>query len=219
VKTITIDMSFPYIAFIKTYFPNAAIHIDKFHLVQALTRELNRHRVSVMNRYKVHNRPLYNQFKRYWKLFLLSPDKLNAQIYTKMPLFKTLTNTQNIVTYLLSHDEVLKNSYELMHDLLEAIRQGDKLQFDELLLSARNQSIALGLRRQIGTFKRLLPYIHNTFNAPQLSNGSIEGLNNKIKVLKRNAFGYRSFTYFRARILLMIKLFSSYEKTVIHLSA
>ncbi|MBF0781190.1 MULTISPECIES: transposase, partial [unclassified Granulicatella] len=42
VKTITIDMSFPYIAFIKTYFPNAAIHIDKFHLVQALTRELNR---------------------------------------------------------------------------------------------------------------------------------------------------------------------------------
>ncbi|MBF0781139.1 MULTISPECIES: transposase, partial [unclassified Granulicatella] len=67
--------------------------------------------------------------------------------------------------------------------------------------------------------KRLLPYIHNTFNAPQLSNGSIEGLNNKIKVLKRNAFGYRSFTYFRARILLMIKLFSSDEKTVIHLSA
>ena len=35
------------------------------------------------------------------------------------------------------------------------------------------------------------------------SNGGIEGTNNLIKVLKRIAFGYRSYENFRSRILLV----------------
>ncbi|WP_337799016.1 transposase, partial [Acidaminococcus timonensis] len=40
------------------------------------------------------------------------------------------------------------------------------------------------------------------------SNGFTEGMNNKIKVLKRVAFGFRNFERFRSRILLlsMVKL-------------
>ena len=34
------------------------------------------------------------------------------------------------------------------------------------------------------------------------SNGITEGFNNKIKVLKRNAYGYRNFDNFRKRIML-----------------
>ncbi|MBR2924476.1 MAG: transposase [Clostridia bacterium] len=41
----------------------------------------------------------------------------------------------------------------------------------------------------------------NAFDCPY-SNGFTEGCNNKIKVLKRIAFGYRSFHNFRSRILL-----------------
>ncbi|MEG0811471.1 MAG: transposase, partial [Eubacterium sp.] len=33
-------------------------------------------------------------------------------------------------------------------------------------------------------------------------NGRIEGINNKIKVIKRIAFGYKSFLHFRNRILI-----------------
>jgi len=33
------------------------------------------------------------------------------------------------------------------------------------------------------------------------SNACVEGFNNKIKVLKRNAYGYRKFSRFRTRIL------------------
>lgn len=219
VKTVTIDMSFPYISFIKSYFPNASIHIDKFHLVQALNRELNRYRIQVMNRFRSSDRALYNKFKRYWKLILANPDNLNDNKLTNMPLFKTLTNTTYIVDYLLSQDSVLKNSYELVHELLEAIRCNDKASFHSILHHAKHLSIASGLRRQIRTFNKLLPYIDNTFNKPHLSNGPIEGLNNKIKVLKRNAFGYRSFSYFRARILLMSKLYSSKEKEIMQITA
>ena len=42
--------------------------------------------------------------------------------------------------------------------------------------------------------------ILNSFEHPY-TNGFTEGCNNKIKVLKRNAYGYRNFKRFRNRIL------------------
>ena len=42
----------------------------------------------------------------------------------------------------------------------------------------------------------------NSFDCPY-TNGFTEGCNNKIKVLKRNAYGYRNFDRFRNRILHM----------------
>ena len=44
-------------------------------------------------------------------------------------------------------------------------------------------------------------YILNAFDC-KYTNGFTEGCNNKIKVPKRIAFGYRNFTNFRQRILL-----------------
>ncbi|MFY9377039.1 MAG: transposase, partial [Peptococcia bacterium] len=40
----------------------------------------------------------------------------------------------------------------------------------------------------------------NSFDVPY-TNGCIEGFNNKIKVIKRNAFGFKIFNRFRTRIL------------------
>ena len=40
----------------------------------------------------------------------------------------------------------------------------------------------------------------------------LKGINNKIKVLKRNAYGYNSFTHFRNRILLISKLYTPTTK-------
>ncbi|SHJ51671.1 transposase, partial [Thermoclostridium caenicola] len=42
--------------------------------------------------------------------------------------------------------------------------------------------------------------ILNSFDVPY-TNGFTEGINNKIKVIKRNAYGIRNFTRFRNRIL------------------
>ena len=46
-------------------------------------------------------------------------------------------------------------------------------------------------------------YILNAFDCPY-SNGYTEGTNNAIKVIKRNAFGYRNFENFRNRIFLSL---------------
>ncbi|HLQ74400.1 MAG TPA: transposase, partial [Bacillota bacterium] len=50
-----------------------------------------------------------------------------------------------------------------------------------------------------------LPFIENSFLYPY-NNGRIEGINNKIKVLNRVAYGYRNFNHFKSRIMLNFKL-------------
>ena len=82
----------------------------------------------------------------------------------------------------------------------------------EGLLIVDSKQLSDGLNRVLQTVKKLLPYIQNTCEYSTLSNEPIEGINNKIKVLKRNAYGYSSFTHFRNRILLMSKLFTSTTK-------
>lgn len=52
-----------------------------------------------------------------------------------------------------------------------------------------------------GTISRWKEYILNSFIDERYGNGYTEGINNKIKVIKRIGFGYKSFELFRGRIL------------------
>lgn len=57
------------------------------------------------------------------------------------------------------------------------------------------------MKTSVKTLKEYLPYIKNTLSNPY-HNGFIEGNNNFIKVLKRIAFGFRSFRRFKDRIMI-----------------
>ena len=212
VKTISIDMYVPYIEVIKRLFPKAKIIIDPFHIIQALNRELNKTRTRKMNQVRYKDRRLYNKLKRYWKLILKNRDELQSYNYKYYRLFDWLTHSQGIVDYLLQEVPTLKPEYETVHQLREAFQERDFNEFKEGLLTVNSKQLSDGLNRVLQTFKKLLPYIQNTCEYPTLSNGPIEGINNKIKVLKRNAYGYSSFTHFRNRILLMSKLFTPTTK-------
>ena len=54
------------------------------------------------------------------------------------------------------------------------------------------------------TIENWLPYIVNSFIDKRFTNGFTEGLNNKIKVIKRNAYGYKNFEFFRLRLLYIL---------------
>ena len=84
VKNIIIDMYTPYILHIKTMFPNANIITDKFHTVQLINRALNKTRISLMNKDKLH----YNKLKRYWKLLLRDCNTLNHFKFQKYTCFE-----------------------------------------------------------------------------------------------------------------------------------
>ena len=56
-----------------------------------------------------------------------------------------------------------------------------------------------------------LRQIKNTMYYNGISNGPLEGINNKIKVIKRISYGYRFFTNFKAKILLVFSIFTPTE--------
>ena len=55
VKHIVIDMYAPYMSLIKELFPHAKMIIDKFHLVQHLSRALNKTRIRTIKNFKKHS--------------------------------------------------------------------------------------------------------------------------------------------------------------------
>ena len=68
-------------------------------------------------------------------------------------------------------------------------------------LNNYNFNISSYMKTSIKTLLQFLPFIKNTFNH-NYHNGFIEGNNNFIKVIKRIAFGFRSFRRFKARIMI-----------------
>ncbi|WP_444979464.1 transposase [Halolactibacillus halophilus] len=55
VKTVTIDMNASYQGVIKDLFPNAKIIIDSFHIVQLMTRVMNKTRVIIIRAFNTSN--------------------------------------------------------------------------------------------------------------------------------------------------------------------
>ena len=51
VKVITMDMFSPYYKLARQLFPNAKIILDSFHIVQHLSRAMNRVRIQIMNQF------------------------------------------------------------------------------------------------------------------------------------------------------------------------
>lgn len=205
VKTIITDNNFSYIQFIPQLFPNAEIVLDRFHLVQALFRELNRIRIRTMNQFRTRNRPLYNKYKRYWRFIQMKQEKLQYSRLTAFKLFKEWTSTGRIVDYLLEQDPTFALHYHWIHECYDTIVNNDSDELTHLIDEILSSNADKGLKRVMRTFRKNLPYIKNTFKYKTLSNGVIEGINNKIKVIKRVAFGYRNYHHFKNRIMIIFK--------------
>ena len=206
VKVIVVDMYTPYISLIKTMFPNAIIVIDNFHLIELISRALNKTRIKLMKK----NKENYNKLKRYWRNILKSRFDLNCSSGKKYPCFKNLTTEQYVVDYLVSLDAEFEETYQIYQDLLYALQNKD-LTVLEATLNTKYNNISEYMSTSIKTLKKYVEYIKNTFTTGY-HNGYVEGNNNFIKVLKRIAFGFRSFTRFKARIMICKGLINPKEK-------
>lgn len=196
VKLIVIDMYSPYVSLIKKMFPHAEIIIDKFHLVNLISTSLNKTRINVMKNDKKN----YNKLKRYWKLLLKPQEDLNNSKWRKWWCFDKLMTQSDIVDYLLNTNIQLKETYEIYQSILYTLKNNN-YKYLEAILNNKSDKISSYMKTSIKTLKNYLPYIKNTLSNPY-HNGFVEGNNNFIKVLKRIAFGFRSFRRFKARIMI-----------------
>ena len=101
----------------------------------------------------------------------------------------------------------LENAYllkELFLDLVHySIYEYSEDEIKEWIETVRSYNIE-EMNNAASTIENWLPYIVNSFIDKRFSNGFTEGLNNKIKVIKRVGFGYRNFNFFRLRIMYIL---------------
>jgi len=71
------------------------------------------------------------------------------------------------------------------------------------------------MQTALKTLRKHLPRIKHTFMYPY-SNGALERSINKVKVIKRVAYGYRNFQNFRCRILIRFKAKKSIARRFSH---
>lgn len=111
VKVITMDMFSPYYDIAKKLFPSAKIVLNRFHIVQHLSRAMNRLRVQIMNQFdrKSHE---YRALKRYWKLIQQDSRKLSDKRFYR-PTFRIHLTNKEILEKLLSYSQELREHYEI----------------------------------------------------------------------------------------------------------
>ena len=202
VRVITMDMFSPYYDIARKLFPNAKIVLDRFHIVQHLSRAMNRVRIQIMNQFdrKSHE---YKALKRYWKLIQQDSYTLSRKRFYR-PTFRAHLTNKEILEKLLSYSEDLRDHYELYQLLLFHFQEKHADYFFELItesISAVNPIFQTIFR----TFLRDQDKIINALELPY-SNAKLEATNNLIKVIKRNAFGFRNFENFKTRIFIALNI-------------
>ena len=192
VKYFITDLWEDYKGIAMTYFPKAKIVADRFHFVRYACNAMDKIRIRVQKNMQISTRKYIKHSK---KILMARPFNLNE-------------NGTERVTYLLNnfHDD-LRTSYLLKEQLLDIIKLPfptlAKKLFKEWIENAENTKIP-ELIECAKTYRNWLTEIVNSFYVPY-NNGVIEGTNNKIKVLKRNSYGYKNFNNFKTRILLCTK--------------
>lgn len=188
VKYVVMDMSSNFRSMAKSCFPRATIIADKYHVVRQVTWAFENVRKQVQKSFGKGRR---KYFKRSRRLLLMAPDKLTPSQLEE-------------VSRMLSLSKELALAYHLKNEFYRFMKSKDRINAKK---SLSNWYLLVGVsnidafNKCISTFSNWQEEILNAFDTG-LTNGYTEGCNNKIKVIKRNAYGMRNFVRFRKRILI-----------------
>lgn len=182
------DMYKPYIDVAKICFPNAKIVIDKYHYTRQVYWAVDRVRKRIQKSFGKEKRIYFKHNKRL--------------IFAK---YEKLKDEQRLaLEVILSHSNELYNAWvlkELFRDFGKCENSEEGKKFLSNRIEIAKEANISEFRDCIRAFENWIEYICNSVDT-EYTNGFIEGKNNKIKVLKRNAYGVRDFERFRKRILL-----------------
>lgn len=202
VKVVTVDMSGSYIPMIPKLFPKAKIVIDRFHIVQHMSRTLNHTRIQLMTQFDKKSLE-YRALKYYWKSVLKDSRKLSLNSFRSRTFGETLT-PKECLTEIFHLVPELKGYYDLYQLLLFHLQEKNADYFFDLIEEALphlNQTFKTALRT-------ILHHKQHVINAIELpySNAKLEATNKLIKDIKRNAFGFRNFDNFKKRIFIALNM-------------
>jgi transposase len=181
VRNVVLDLADPFKKFARENFPNAKIIADHFHVVRLLNPAINKARTEITGDKRS------NPVRR---LLLMNSQKL--EYFEKRALWEWLDHHPKI-RELYSYKEAMHRLYRT-RGFEKAARA----------LTALTDQMALSTLKEIKTLRRTLMAWRNeilNYFLTGLTNGRTEGFNNLAKLLQKRAFGFRSFTNYRLRLL------------------
>ncbi len=190
IRAVVMDQSTAYELEVREHCLNAEIVFDLFHIVAKYGREvIDRVRVDEANRLR-HDKPARRVVKSSRWLLLRNPGSLRDP-RSQVKLDELLQANQAIlVAYVMRED--LKALWNYRH------RGYARRAFHDWYQRAMDSGIG-----PLMTFaQRLKPYLHGILAHTRwpLHTSLIEGINNRIKVIKRMAYGFRDQEYFFLKI-------------------
>ena len=188
------DMWKPYRELSEVFFKNSVYLVDKYHYVRQIIWAFERTRKRIQKKYS----------KEYRLLF-----KNSKHILTKRRGKLKEEQLMQVEALLYVSDE-LRTAYYLKESFYEILDCKDKETAKQMMSDWIYDAQSSGIADYDTCSNTLINWqngILNTFDY-HYTNGFTEGCNNRIKVLKRNAYGYRNFNRFRNRILHIF----SYQK-------
>lgn len=168
----SMDMSPSFISGVHENFPNAQIHFDRFHVVKLLNEAMDKVRQT--------ERKEHDELKGHKYTFLKNHSNLSNQGKEKLQklikLFPTLGDAYRLK--------------ELFNDLWEMETEEEAIAFLKSWCDEAEKLKNESFNQFIKTIKAHWTGIVN-FCETQISNGILEGINNKVQLAKRRARGYR----------------------------
>jgi transposase len=190
VKAVATDMSKAYIRAVRDHLPKAVHVFDHFHVLKLFNEKLTAFRRELYRELTDEGHRQILKGTRW--LLLKNPENLDP-----------LRNEQQRLEDALALNTPLTVAYYLKEDLRQIWQQKDKatarLVFHDWIRRADVSGI-----RMLQQFARTLEEHRHGILAYydyRISTGPLEGINNKIKTMKRQAYGFRDKEFFKLKIL------------------
>lgn len=189
IEAVAMDQNTAFDLEVKRYCPNAEVIYDLFHVVAKYGREvIDRVRVDQANALR-HDKKGRQAVKRSRWLLLKNQENLTDQ-------------QQVNLDELMSTNQPLAQVYVLKQQLKELWRCWDVWSAFKQWRQWWRICQETGLKPLLTFAKRLRPYLRGILASAKypLNTSVLEGMNNKIKVIKRMAYGFRDTEYFFLKI-------------------
>jgi transposase len=189
IEAIATDMSPAYILAVRENLPKAIHVFDHFHVVKLFNDRLSDFRREL---HREAEGPLGKTVLKGTRwLILKNPENLDEDKGERTRLEEALRINQPLATAYYMKEE-FRHFWE-QESLADATRF-----LDDWCLRAETSNVSV-LQKMASTFRMHRTGLLNYHRCP-ISTGPLEGVNNKIKTLQRQAYGYRDQEFFQLRI-------------------
>jgi len=193
IEAVAIDMSPAYIAAVRDNLKDAAIVFDHFHVIKLFNDKLSAFRRDLQRDADKLGKETLKGTR--W-LLLKNPENLNDKRDEKQRLEAVLKLNQPLATVYYMKDELRQFWKQPSKEAAESF-------LNDWLRRAAVSGITM-LKKMAATLGGYRSGLLAYYDFP-ISTGPLEGLNNKIKTMKRQAYGFRDREFFKLKILAIHK--------------